>query len=59
MRMLNRLKGKLDQITNEWEHNFVEGLVIEMEEGRDFKKNPISDKQFAILVRINEKHYKA
>ena len=56
MRMLHSLKRRLEQIDNEWEYNFVEGLIIEMEEGRDFKEKPLSDKQFKILVRIQEKY---
>ena len=54
MRMLEKLKDHLDDIKNEWEHDFVESLLIEMEEGRDFKEKPLSDKQFKILVRIND-----
>ena len=54
--MIRKLKTKLDRIKNEWEFDFVEGLVIEMEEGRDFKTNPISDAQFSKLVEINYKY---
>ena len=53
--MLEKLKDRLDDISDEWEHDFVESLIIEMEEGRDFKEKPLSDKQFKILVRINDK----
>lgn len=56
MRMLKKLKEKLPIMKNEWEFNFVEGLVIQMEEGRDFKEKPISDAQFAVLVKINNKY---
>ena len=55
MKMLEKLKDRLDDISDEWEHDFVESLIIEMEEGRDFKEKPLSDKQFKILVRINDK----
>ena len=54
MKMLEKLKDRLDDISDEWEHDFVESLIIEMEEGRDFKEKPLSDKQFKILVRIND-----
>ena len=57
MRMLEKLSDNLEKIKNEWEFNFVEGLVIEMEEGRDFKDKPLSDKQFKILVNISDKYY--
>jgi len=56
MRMLKKLSKELDQIKNEWEFNFIEGLVIEMEEGRDFLKKPLSDKQFKILVDLSSKY---
>lgn len=56
MRMLEKLRKKLSSIKNEWEHDFIEGLVIEMEEGRDFKVNPLSDAQFCKLVELDTKY---
>jgi len=56
--MLDKLRKKLAEIeeSNQWEHDFVEGLLIEMEEGRDFKKRPITNTQFKILTDINYKY---
>jgi len=54
-RLLDPLKEKLDEIEekNEWEHNFVQDLLIRSEEGRLGK---LTDKQFMCLVKIHDRY---
>lgn len=56
MRMLEKLRNKISSIENEWERGFVESLIAEMENGRDFKAFPISALQFSKLVQIDNKY---
>lgn len=51
--MLDNLKEILEEITNEWEYNFVENLLIKREEGTLGK---LSDKQFMKLVQIHDRY---
>lgn len=53
--MLDRLKEKLDEISecNDWEHSFVQDLLIRREEG---KLGRLTDKQFKKLLDLHEKY---
>ena len=53
MRMLEELKEKLDDIDNEWEHDFVENIMTKKEEDPDYK---LSGKQFSKLADIHTKY---
>ena len=55
MRMLDDLKDYLDGIEslNEWEHKFVEDLIIKKEEDPNYT---LSAKQFARLTEIHRKY---
>lgn len=53
--ILDALKKVLDEIeeSNDWEFNFVQGLLIRREEG---KLGKLTDKQFMCLLNIHEKY---
>lgn len=54
MIMLDKLKPRLDEIAadNEWEHDFIQGLIIKKEEDPEYK---LTGKQFSKLSEINDK----
>jgi len=54
-KMLANLRAELDEIEkcNEWEHRFVQDLIIREDEGRLGK---LTDKQFMKLLDIHEKY---
>lgn len=60
MRLLDQLRDELPRIEseNDWEHQFVEGLIIELEEGRDFSKSgrPLTGRQFKKLCEIHTRY---
>ena len=55
MKMLDTLRDHLPEIerSNDWEHGFVEGLLVKQEENRLGK---LTGKQFAKLSQIYEKY---
>ena len=57
MIMLDDLKGVLDEIekANEWEHGFVQDMLIRFEEDPDYK---LINKQFKKLHDIHQRYVK-
>lgn len=55
MRMLDSLRNVVNDITNEGEQNFVQSLLTEEDEGRDFKESPLNPVQFNKLIKVQDK----
>lgn len=58
MRSLDCLRDHLDELEadNDEAHKFVQRLLIEQEEGRDFSQRPLTGRQFKWLNDLQQRY---
>jgi len=55
MRMLDSLRNVVENITNEEEQTFVQTLLTEEDNGRNFKESPLNAAQFNKLIKVQDR----